>query len=69
MAKYAGTGYCKYCEEDVEVYWVDNGIGAYEYWGARGVDHKWEPVCHQCGEYMEDFEESGNIWERDSRDE
>jgi hypothetical protein len=21
---------------------VDNGIGAYEYWGAKGVDHQWE---------------------------
>ena len=21
---------------------VDNGIGAYEYWGAKGVDHRWE---------------------------
>lgn len=22
--------------------WVDNGIGAYEYWGAKGVDVRWE---------------------------
>lgn len=22
--------------------YVNNGIGAYEYWGCKGVDHKWE---------------------------
>lgn len=22
--------------------WVDNGIGGYEYWGARGTHHQWE---------------------------
>lgn len=67
--KHIGYGYCQHCEEDVGVYLVDNGIGAYEYWGARGVDVKLEPCCEQCGSYIEDFEEIGNILERDSYDE
>lgn len=29
-------------EITVKAHWVDNGIGAYEYWGARGVHHQWE---------------------------
>ena len=31
-------------EATFSVEWVDNGIGAYEYWGARGVHHDygWE---------------------------
>ena len=28
--------------EEVEGGMVDNGIGDYEYWGARGVDHNWQ---------------------------
>lgn len=34
-----------YVEEkdcEVEGQWVDNGIGPYEYWGARGVDKRIE---------------------------
>lgn len=30
-------------EEYIDVRVVDNGIGAYEYWGSKGVDHRWEP--------------------------
>lgn len=30
---------------------VDNGIGAYEFWGQRGVDHRWEPEI-----------ETGSVW-------
>lgn len=26
----------------VEAGMVDNGIGSYEYWGAKGVHHQWE---------------------------
>lgn len=29
-------------EIDVAAEWVDNGIGAYEYWGCRGVDKRME---------------------------
>lgn len=30
--------YCKSCKEECKVIEVDDGIGAYEFWGARGVD-------------------------------
>ncbi len=60
MPKYAGIGYCKECGQEVDIYFVDNGIGAYEYWGAKGTDHKWEPECALCGAYTEDFEEVEN---------
>jgi len=55
-SKFAGRGYCASCEEDVDVYMVDCGIGSYEYWGARGTHHDWQPECSQCGSYMESFE-------------
>lgn len=34
----------------------DNGIGAYEYWGARGTHHDWqlEADCPCCGEQDEE---------------
>lgn len=57
MSKYIGTGYCKHCQEEVEVHLQDFGLGRYEYWGATVVDHEWVTVCHQCGEEMEDFDE------------
>lgn len=28
--------------------WVDDGIGAYEYWGAREVHSDWTEVCPVC---------------------
>lgn len=40
---------------DFEASWVDNGIGGYEFWGARGVHHDWcwevdnvEPLTLNC---------------------
>ena len=57
MPKYAGKGYCYECQQEVDVYYVDNGIGHYEYWGARGVHHDYQPECEICGSYIEDFED------------
>ena len=68
MPKYAGTGFCQECGEEVEVYYVDEGIGVYEYWGAKCVDHNWQPECGQCGSYMEEFTEYGEIDDYDRRD-
>lgn len=34
----APSGYCAECGDHVQGVAVDMGIGAYEYWGARGVD-------------------------------
>jgi len=35
-------------EGSYEAEWVDNGIGGYEYWGARGVHHDW---CYELESY------------------
>ena len=32
------TCYCCECKQACVTYMVDEGIGAYEYWGATGVD-------------------------------
>ena len=54
--KHAGTGFCKECGE-VEVVWIDNGIGPYEYWGQKCNQHDWQVVCEQCEQPVEDFDE------------
>ena len=49
--------HCLSCWEDFredELGRVDEGIGPYEYWGSRGVDHQWVAVCPHCGEYVEE---------------
>ena len=30
--------YCTHCKRECDTITVDEGIGAYEYWGAKGVD-------------------------------
>ena len=46
---------CTHCGEECEAEYVDNGIGAYEYWGAPGrhtqIDLK--SVC--CGKDVEEY--------------
>ena len=46
---------------DVDFSIVDNGIGAYEYWGSRGVHHSFEPevTSEASGEFVVDFTEVG----------
>ena len=51
-----GFGTCPECG-DVPGHMVDEGIGPYEFWGAKGVHHDWIPVCDECGEEMTEFEE------------
>ena len=48
-------GYCPDCKEMVIPELVDIGIGAYEYWGARGVheDRRW--VCPCCESELQEF--------------
>jgi len=36
--------------------WEDHGIGAYEYWGSKGIDTQWVAVCPFCGEVLENVE-------------
>lgn len=34
MKKY----YCMHCKQECGFFEIDEGIGVYEYWGAKGVD-------------------------------
>lgn len=45
-------GFCSECGEPANGKWEDNGIGSYEYFGARGhhVDWRWGSEC--CGADM-----------------
>jgi hypothetical protein len=40
---------CRKCGEPATADWQDTGIGAYEYWGARGVDTRMELLSNCCG--------------------
>ena len=45
---------CNYCCEYVEPYFVDEGIGDYEYWGYKGRDVQLIACCPRCDSYLED---------------
>jgi hypothetical protein len=47
---------CPHCHADVEGKWVDEGIGAYEYWGSQEVDTQMEFVCEECDGPLESEE-------------
>ena len=40
--------FCKQCDDYVEPYFVDGGIGEYEYWGCKGWDTHLVACCPQC---------------------
>ena len=42
------TTICKACNRECRVVTVDFGIGAYEYWGAPGVDIQLADVSECC---------------------
>ena len=45
-------------EGDYEGGWVDNGIGGYEYWGAKGTHHDW---CYEVESYdWQAYDAEGN---------
>lgn len=44
---------CPHCGSDADGVWVDEGIGSYEYWGARGVHIDWVFVCPDCDSQLE----------------
>ena len=48
-----GTADCPQCEKEVDVVMIDCGIGAYEYWGAKGVDTDLRPSCSICQEELD----------------
>ena len=45
--KYA-TGTCSECKQSANFGLEDFGIGAYEYWGARGTHHDYQWVSECC---------------------
>ena len=44
---------CKECGKPCDITTTDEGIGAYEYWGATGVDVR---ICHVSSCCEADFE-------------
>ena len=44
------SGWCSHCRLPCAGVWIDTGIGAYEYWGSRGVDTRWDAASDCCGE-------------------
>lgn len=51
-----GDAYCPNCDKRVSAHLEDLGIGAYEFWGYRGVDIRLAPVCDECGCDVDDYE-------------
>ncbi|MFA5036970.1 MAG: hypothetical protein WC479_07325 [Candidatus Izemoplasmatales bacterium] len=47
------TAFCPHCDEVVEVTFEDVGIGSYEFWGAKGTDVRWVPICSKCQEELD----------------
>ena len=53
---YAAEGYCPQCDKRVSANFEDFGIGAYEYWGAKGVDTDIRAICPECESELDDVE-------------
>ena len=47
------TNYCSECKKPCETVELDFGIGAYEFWGAPGVDSNIQEVSTCC---------EGDVW-------
>ena len=51
------TGYyCCECKKPCDVIWTDEGIGQYEYCGARGVHVDWQATSKCCDALVTDQE-------------
>ena len=48
--------YCTECGKECELVAEDEGIGAYEYWGAKGVDIRWVTYSKCCEAAVTDTE-------------
>ena len=46
--------FCAECDEYVEPYFIDEGIGDYEYWGCRGRDIQLVAYCPICDNPLEE---------------
>lgn len=54
--KIVGYGYCENCEDDVDIYEEDCGIGSYEFWGQKGTDTRMGYFCTVCNEEIDGWE-------------
>lgn len=45
-----GTAFCSVCNETTSVVSIDYGIGSYEFWGHKSINHDWGAECSECGE-------------------
>lgn len=59
------NAYCKNCKEHASFYQEDLGIGAYEFWGSKGVHHDYAWICSEC-EDVYDGDHSDNFVDRES---
>lgn len=41
-------GICAECGEECFAKTIDNGIGGYEFWGAKGTHHDYQVVSNCC---------------------
>ena len=48
--------WCLACRQKCHVKQVDNGIGPYEYWGAKGVHHDYMLESRCCDSEVVDYE-------------
>ena len=49
--------WCGHCRKECDAHVVDEGIGHYEFWGAKGVDVQLTLISDCCDEPMYDDEE------------
>lgn len=49
-------GKCPACGKQTQAHVEDQGIGAYEFWGARGIHHDYVIVSNCCEEVMPDVD-------------
>lgn len=55
------SGFCAACGKECVAGYIDEGIGSYEYWGARGVDIRLVEVSDCCeAEVLDDPPEEEN---------
>ena len=50
--------WCPECEDYIYTNWTDEGIGPYEYWGARGNQVLWCESCPECDAGIEHLKEN-----------
>ena len=60
--------YCCECKEACSVRWEDEGIGSYEYWGAKGIDVDWQAYSDCCDASVTDEDPGEDEQENEEAD-